>query len=60
MVAQVDNCDKMAKSMTDKTTHFWMRVVHDKQLQQIDAQLHEAEAYLASMRESLKIMPPVV
>ena len=46
--------------MTNKTTHFWMHVIHDEKLQQLDAQLHEAEAQLASMWESLKIMPLVV
>ena len=41
-------------------TQFWMSVVWDEQLQQLGAQLCEAEAQLKTLRGSLKIMPPIM
>ena len=58
--AQLEELEKLGKSLVKAMTRFWMRVVQDDQLKQLGVQLHEAEAQLTTMRGSLRMMPPIV
>ena len=60
MATQIEYCEKVAKILVDETTQFWMSVVQDEQLQQLSTELHEVEAQLTEMQESMKMMPLVV
>ena len=57
---QLEQMEKEAKLVTDVNTQFWGSVVQNEQLEKLNKQLGEGKAQLATLRTSLRIMPPVV
>ena len=60
METNPEESEKETKTVTNDSTQFLMIVFEDEKLQHLSVQLHEVEAQLIQMWESLKTISPVV
>ena len=60
ITTKFESMEQEAKTIMDVTTHFWQSVVQDEQLDQLTAQVQEAEGQLATLKTSLRAMPLMV
>ena len=60
LVTQLEEMEQEAKKVTEETTQFWGSVVQDEQLEQLNTQMQEEEGQLATLKTSLRALPPVV
>ena len=60
IATQFCTMEQEAKTIMEETTQCWKSIVQDEQLDQLTAQVHEAEGQLTTLKTSLKAMPLMV